>query len=130
MKNYNYNVSYQQLDKIHYIVQDLLLLPYSELKKNYTTELRLWINTVNDKDEELYLAEITSKDDQNLIDPTAAYHKDWFKDEEYLISYEKKMFEFQKNDEIVFKYADKNIWWAIPSVTKDIEYPYRIYTRD
>jgi len=97
---------------------------YSELKGNYSKEIRFWINIKNDKDEKLYLAEVYHKDDQRLND-FFGFNMEWFNEKEYFVMYERKMIDFQKNDEIKFWYENRNIWWAIPSVTNDIEYPYR-----
>ena len=97
---------------------------YTELKENYSTELKIWVNTKNEKDEKLFIAEIFHKDDQRL-DNIFGINMDWFNEKEYFLKTERMMLEFQKHDEIKFWYENRNIWWAIPSVTNDIEYPYR-----
>jgi hypothetical protein len=99
---------------------------YTKLKGNYTTELKIWVNSVNEKGEELYIAEAHHKNDPRM-DNFFGLNKDWFDEKEYFVGNERKLIKFQKDDEIKFSYENKNIWWAIPSVTNDIEYPHRFY---
>jgi hypothetical protein len=99
---------------------------YTKLKENYTTELKIWINSINEKGEELYIAEAHHKNDSR-IENFFGLNKDWFDKKENFVIDERKFIKFQKDDEIKFSYENKNIWWAIPSVTNDIEYPHRYH---
>lgn len=100
---------------------------YTELKNDYTTLLKIWINTVNSKAEDLYLASILHKDSPRA-DDFFGLKKTWFENHEFFAVKEVKIEKLKKGDEITLSYPmdQRNIWFAIPSVIGDKEYPYRV----
>lgn len=110
-------------------VEELLSLKptYTGLKNGYTTILKIWVNTVNDKGEDLHLASILHKDSPRADDFTSL-KKMWFGSHEFFAIEEVKIDKLKKGDEISLSYPleQRNIWYAIPSVIADKEYPYRV----
>ena len=110
-------------------VEELLSVKptYTELKNNYMLKMKLWVSTVNDKGEDLYLASILQKDSPRA-DRFFGLNPTWLESHEFFAIEEVKLDKLKKGDEITLSYPmdQRNIWYAIPSVIADKEYPYRV----
>lgn len=110
-------------------VEELLSLKptYTELKNGYTTVLKAWVNVSNNKGEDLYLASILHKNSPRSED-FFGLNKNWFGSHEFFAIEEVKLEKLKEGDEIALSYPldQRNIWYAIPSVIEDKEYPYRV----
>jgi hypothetical protein len=90
---------------------------YSDLKKNYTKSVRLWVTLEGEAHSELCIIGVK-----------------WSDEEKYEVL--SKLRDIELNSEVILEYGNfevesigrmPSIWWAIPSVIQDERYPYKLY---
>jgi hypothetical protein len=96
---------------------------YSYLKAHHTETVKIWVDCKNKNGEELFIGEIINCDKW----PKTCFPSDlgeFDKRGKFSIKNEQKVADITENMELVLGFINNDIWWAIPSVIKDDDYPY------
>jgi hypothetical protein len=96
---------------------------YSYLKAHHKEIIKLRVDWKNKKNEDLFIGEIINCDNQ----PETCFPSDlgeYDKSGKFSIKNEQRVADITENMELVLGFMNNDIWWAIPSVIKDDDYPY------
>ncbi len=102
---------------------------YSELRSRYTRVVRVWIALQEQDKGSLYIAGVVGGESKALL-PGGGYREmcdSWFEDGAYFIESEERVGHIEANRNVVLEYNGNSVWWAIPSVIQDRDYPFRQY---
>ena len=102
---------------------------YTELRDGYTRIERIWIVLHHPEKGDLYLVGVVGREPKVMLERSGYTEicDSWFENGRYFIESEYRMDHLETNREVVLEYNGNAIWWAIPSIIKDGEYPFRQY---
>ncbi len=102
---------------------------YTELRSGYTRVVRMWIVLQDTDRGSLYIAGVVGREPKVLLE-RGGYREmcdSWFEDGAYFVESEEIMSHIETGREVVLEYNANSVWWAIPSVIQDKDYPFRQY---